>query len=419
MLHTISNLYEFTRKFYPVIQLFLTQSMLLQFLIIVLVIVAELSTDILTPALVKMSTFFAVSSEITKIVLSSNLLGLSISGLFYGPISDHYGRRPVILIGLIIFCISSILCYFTNTIDLLILFRFFQGIGAGVAVVIGYASIKDVYDDVRCAQVISRVSMCVALSPTFGPILGSLIMAYYHWTTVFVILIFAAVIVFVIFLFFFRETLDKKTASHINIKEIFLSYVYVLTNRRFFGFSIITMCTYAWVWNYIGTTPFLFIHSMHVSVRDYGYLSAFNVAMYVIGTVINQIFVVKYGIKRMLWIGLPLPIISDTIVLISHNFISLNPWLMEVIWIPMDIGLALILGNAITSALQETEEYRGTGNAVINCLNMTCGGIGVMVFGYFYNGTVVPPTITTITCSVIALLVYSCLSKRSPLNKAA
>lgn len=152
------------------------------------VAIVDMATDLYSVALPSIANYFKVEGSVVQLTISLNLVGFAVSGLIYGPLSDHYGRRPMMLIGMTIFTLASVMCYIADSIMLLILIRFIQGAGAGVAGVVGYAAIRDMYSGSEYSRVISKLNMVVALSPGIAPVVGSYIISHgYHWKFLFLL----------------------------------------------------------------------------------------------------------------------------------------------------------------------------------------------------------------------------------------
>ena len=316
-------------------------------LIITVIVMTEMSSDIYLPSLPKISDFFHVDYSIAQLTISLNLVGISISGLLYGPLSDYYGRRPIMLLGIVIFTIASIACYFAHNIFMLIIVRFIQGFGTGVAGVIGYAIIKDISSGDECSKNISIINIAVAFSPVLGPILGSTIISYeYSWNILFMIISVISTIVLICLFAFLRETLViDQSNSDISFKSVIYKYKELVCNYRFCGFSLIHSFTIMWIWSCITNLPFIFVNDMGVPVGYYGYFVTINVAAYIVGAVINQRFVGRFGMSNMLILGLILTTLSDASVFILYHVIEITPLLAEIVWIPSGMGIAFILGN--------------------------------------------------------------------------
>jgi DHA1 family bicyclomycin/chloramphenicol resistance-like MFS transporter len=138
-------------------------------LLILIIAVSEMATAIYTPSLGLVAEFFGVSQAIVQWTVSINLLGLAMSGPFYGPLSDCFGRRNVLRIGMVLFLLGSLASTFAMSINVLLMARFVQGLGAGVAVVVAFAVVRDLFDEQSSARVLSFMGMAIALSPALHP----------------------------------------------------------------------------------------------------------------------------------------------------------------------------------------------------------------------------------------------------------
>ncbi|WP_407511499.1 Bcr/CflA family efflux MFS transporter [Wolbachia endosymbiont of Trichogramma kaykai] len=370
------------------------------------VAVVDMATDLYSVALPSIANYFKVKGNIAQLTISLNLVGVAISGLIYGPLSDYYGRRLIMLIGMTIFTLASIVCCIAGNIILLILIRFIQGAGAGVAGVVGYAAIRDMYSGSEYSRVISKLNMIVALSPGIAPVVGSYIVSHgYSWKFLFFIISLAAIIMLIFIYLKLQETLTvNKSKASINI---FKQYILIFKNYRFLGFSTIHGLTFMWLWAYIANYPFIF-ESMGVEVQYFGYLISIIVIFYIIGTLINRRYVPKIGVSKMLIIGLVLPMISDGLLVYFYLANKLSVLILQVLWIPSNIGLALVISNNVTSAL-ETIKGIGLGSAVLSFCNMMFGAIGIYIVGKFFHYSILPNLLLTVACSIIAILIYSLL----------
>ena len=376
-------------------------------LVIAVIVMCDLSSDIYLPGLPKISEFFGVDHTVAQLTISLNLVGISISGLLYGPLSDHYGRKPIMLLGVGIFVIASIMCCFVNNIAMLITMRFVQGFGAGVAGVVGYAIIKDMYSGNECAKNISIVNIAVAFSPVLAPILGSAIIAQgYHWNMLFIIIALISVVVLMCLVFFLKETTKVQVVtSNISCLSVIKKYRDLVLNVRFCGFALIQSFTIMWIWSCVANLPFVFVKDMGVPIAYYGYFVAINVAAYIVGSIINRKFVDKFGISNMLFLGLVLTTLSDLSVFVLYQVAEITPLLAEIMWIPSGVGIAFILGNNMTAAFSEIKEP-GIGSAFILFLQTIFGALGIYILGCFYNGTLVPVVLFPIICSIICIVIY-------------
>ncbi len=375
------------------------------------VAIADIATDLYLVALPSIANHFKVEGSVVQLTISLNLVGFAISGLIYGPLSDCYGRRLIMLIGMTVFTLASIMCCMVNNIVLLILIRFIQGIGAGVTGVVGYAAIKDIYSGSEYSRMISKLNMVVALSPGIAPVVGSYIISHgYNWKFLFLIISLAAIIMLIFIYFKLQETLavSKNKTSIANLLiDIFKQYISMFRNYRFLGFSAIHGLTFMWLWAYVANYPFIF-ESIGVEVQYFGYFISIIVIFFMIGALVNRKCVPKIGVSRMLIIGLILPIIPESLLAYFYSINKLSMFVLQIIWIPSNIGLALIISNNVTSAL-ETIKGIGLGSGVLSFCNMMFGAIGIYIIGKFFSYCVLSNALLTVACSTTAVLIYCLL----------
>ncbi|WP_458695088.1 multidrug effflux MFS transporter [Wolbachia endosymbiont of Onchocerca ochengi] len=384
---------------------------IISLIMILSVAIADIATDLYLVALPSIANHFKVEGSVVQLTISLNLVGFAISGLIYGPLSDYYGRRPIMLIGMTVFTLASIMCCMVNNIVLLILIRFIQGIGAGVTGVVGYAAIKDIYSGSEYSRMISKLNMVVALSPGIAPVVGSYIISHgYNWKFLFLIISLAAIIMLIFIYFKLQETLavSKNKISIANLLvDIFKQYISMFRNYRFLGFSAIHGLTFMWLWAYVANYPFIF-ESIGVEVQYFGYFISIIVIFFIIGALVNRKCVPEIGVSRMLIIGLILPIIPESLLAYFYSINKLSMFVLQIIWIPSNIGLALVISNNVTSAL-ETIKGIGLGSGVLSFCNMMFGAIGIYIIGKFFSYCVLSNALLTIACSTTAVLIYCLL----------
>ena len=157
-----------------------------------------LSTDLYAPSLPHLQDVYGTDAGLVQLTMTLNLVAYAVAQLFYGPLSDRIGRRPVLLAGMIGFALASILCSVAGSIDTLIVARIFQGLTACAEAVVGYAVIRELYDEAGAVRVFAAYGMAIALAPAVGPIIGGHMHVWFGWRSNFVLL--TGIIVVVIFL---------------------------------------------------------------------------------------------------------------------------------------------------------------------------------------------------------------------------
>ena len=383
-------------------------------LVIMAIAICDISYDMYAAGLPEIGAYFAVPQTIVQLTISLNLIGGSISGLVYGPLSDHYGRRPVMLTGIAIFVLASIGCCFSNTISALIALRFFQGLGAGVAGVVGFAVVNDMYTGEESAKRLSIVNMVVSFSPVVGPIVGSYILSCgYGWRLLFVLVSIISVVLLITLSYGFVETIQNRRGK-ISFSSIVAEYITLFRNCGFLGFALIQSLTIMWVWASMANLPFVFIEGMNLPVKYYGYLVAISVMSYMVGAFANRRLMSRFGLRRMISAGLALVMIPDMIVITCHYKFPelLSPLLIETIWVPSSFGIAFITSNSMAEAFAAVRD-KGAASAFIAFWQTIFGALGIYIVGKLYNGTIVPVSTLPIVCCLMGMVIMFAITRKN------
>jgi DHA1 family bicyclomycin/chloramphenicol resistance-like MFS transporter len=388
----------------------------LPWLIGTIIAISEMSTDLLVPGLPLISHYFNINDSETALIVSANLIGLATSGLIYGPLSDYYGRRRILIIGYTIFCIATIICSFSLTFSHLILFRLIQGLGAGAAMVVGLGTIRDRYQGSECARRITQIEMVITFSPGVAPIIGSFLVALISWRASFWFMALFACIGLGIILRYFPETNEKTHRHSFAISSIAKIYFHLLKRPKYIGYGLINVLCVAWVWSEYAIIPFVYLETYHVPIQYFGYFIFLNLLAYFFGTVTNQIFVSKHGIRRLLFIGICIVLVDTLFFGIMVHYYSPPVILISLIKLPAQFGAALIVGNAMTKALENAGNESGSGTALITCSQFLFGALYINLSSQYINGTLWPLIFCMAMSSILSFVAYY-LTRYKSLNQ--
>ena len=184
------------------------------FVLSAIVSLGPLSIDLYLPAMPSMVTVFGTTVDRVQLTLSSYLLGFAFFHLVCGPLSDRYGRKPILIAGLSVYVLMSVLCALSETIEELIMFRFFQAMGACCAPTLGRAVVRDVFPPEQAVKALAYVSSLMALAPVAAPSIGGLLLLYGDWTLMFWALALCGIFVMGLVIFCVPESLPEKQSLH-------------------------------------------------------------------------------------------------------------------------------------------------------------------------------------------------------------
>jgi len=375
-------------------------------LLILIIATAEMSTSIYTPSLTSVATHFNISPALAQWTVSINLLGLALSGPIYGPWSDCHGRRTVLRIGMGLFLFGSIFALFAHSIEILLIARFVQGLGEGVAVVIAFAVVRDLFDEKKSAQVLSYMGMAIALSPGLAPILGGYIAHTLGWKMCFGVVSFAAAVLIIFLFLLMPETLPENNRIPFSFKAITQGYLATLKNTNFLKLALIPAIMIGGLWAWMAGLPLLFVGFLGVPLQHYGYYGFSSIIIYIIGTFINSKCVHKISLRKLLFIGLCLSLFSSISLFISGYLKVANPIILQILNFPFAFGLAFILPNGTALAFSEVKKGLGTSSALLGSLEMAFGALSIFLLGQFFQGTILSIASIMLGASFLSIILF-------------
>ncbi|MCA3801780.1 Bcr/CflA family multidrug efflux MFS transporter, partial [Burkholderia sp.] len=281
-----------------------------------------IATDMYLPSLPSIADGFSVSPGAAQRTLTSFMAGFSVGMLLYGPLSDTWGRRPVLLGGIALFTLASIGCFVSTSIDMLILVRFLQALGAGAASVLSRAIARDAHEPTDAAKVLSMVAIVTAVGPLLAPLIGGQILRFSGWRGVFVVLaVFGAICAATAYLRV-PETWPKERRKSTAVLASFASYGRILSDPVAWGHMLCGGMAFAAMFSYITATPFVYIEYFHVSPQHYGLLFGLNVVGIMIGNFANTRLVGRIGSLRIIAAAS----LVSAIASLAVAFVALTGW---------------------------------------------------------------------------------------------
>jgi MFS transporter, DHA1 family, multidrug resistance protein len=384
-----------------------TPSLFVPFLLICAVLTFEIATDLYVPSLPEMTLHYGVDESITQLTLSAYLLGFSLLGLVSGPLSDSVGRRSVFLLGLLIFASGSASCCFVDSIYGLISARFVQGLGAGISYVVATAIIKDQYPEHVCSRIFSLMGMAVTLSPTIAPIIGGIIANIWGWHITFQVILFCSIATMAFLLLMLPESLPVQSRAPFSMNQILSTYADLARRKEIIGFCLISGITFAGLWAWIAEAPFYFINQLGVKSVEYGYYAAIGPAAYIVGSTINQRFVVYFGVESLLRWGLLVNIIGSLLLLLVAEFYDHSIPAICLALSIYAIGIACVFPNSSTRAVDVPVNQCGSASAILSTVEMSFAASSALLVGYLSNQTLTPPAFIILVCALVCAVLYS------------
>lgn len=347
---------------------------------------ASISTDLYLPAMPLMSHSLGAEAGTMELTISGYLLGFSIGQLFWGPISDRYGRRPSIAIGLLLFVLGSGGCAVAEHVSTLIGWRVVQAVGACASVALSRAMVRDLYEGNRAAQMLSTLLTVMAIAPLLGPLIGGQIVVLAGWRAIFWLLVGIGMFTFAI-LWTIPETLPETNRNRDPLLLAVNRYGALLKNRQIVGYAGVGGFLYAGMFAYIAGTPFAYINYYHVPEERYGLLFGLVVIGIMAANMLNARLVVRHGYEKILfWGALVAALAAGTTALTARTGWG-GLWGLAV---PISVFVSttgFIVANSITGALAHFPKQAGAVSALVGAIHYGSGIIGSALVGALSDQT--------------------------------
>jgi DHA1 family bicyclomycin/chloramphenicol resistance-like MFS transporter len=311
-----------------------------------------------------------------------------------------------------LFFVGSVFSLLAPSMALLLGARLIQGLGAGVAVVVSFAAVRDLFDEKKSAEVLSYMGMAIALSPGLAPVLGGYLTHHHGWQMCFGVVSVASFVLLLLLFLWMPETLREENRTAFSLKVMGQGYKGVFQNPRFLKMASIPSLMIGGLWGVLSGIPVLFTGYLNVSVQDYGYYGFSGVALYVLGTLVNSKLVHRVCLRTLLLVGLSLCMTSALLLGVFSYGSLTSPLIIQGLIFPFSFGLAFILPNGTALALGEVQEGVGTSAAFLGSLEMALGAVGVFLVGAFFEGTALPIAGLMFGSSLLSFLLYALLRKK-------
>lgn len=333
-----------------------------------------LSMDLYLPALPQVSAGLHSTEAVAQLTLSACMVGLALGQLVLGPVSDRYGRRTPLLIGVGAYAVTSLACAFATDISLLITLRLLQGMAGGAGIVIARAVVRDLCDTATAARVFSLLMLVTGVAPIIAPLLGGQLLRFTHWQGTFVALALVGCALLAAALWAVPESLPPQRRTRAGIRESTHELATVLRDRRFFGFTAVLALGSGMLFCYIQMSPFVFQGEYGLSAQSFSLVFAANSAGIILGGPLSASLVRRFGPGTTLTIGLTAGLASAVTLATSAALHMGLAVLLPLLFVTVS-SVSLIMPTSTALALSAHQSRAGAASGLLGLAQFGIGGI--------------------------------------------
>ncbi|WHM38945.1 multidrug effflux MFS transporter [Streptomyces sp. BPTC-684] len=373
-----------------------------------------LSMDMYLPALPEVTGALHAPAATVQLTLTACLAGMALGQLVVGPMSDKWGRRRPLLVGMVVYVVATAVCAFAPDAGLLIAFRLLQGLAGAAGIVIARAVVRDLYDGVEMARFFSTLMLISGAAPVVAPLIGGQVLRLTDWRGVFVVL---TAVGLLLTLFVWRcldETLPPERRHEGGVGEALRTMGALLKDRVFTGYVLAGGLAFAALFAYISASPFVIQEIYGASPQTFSLLFGLNsVGLVAAGQINGKLLVGRVSLDKVLACALTVIVLAAVALLVMVSGVFGHPGLA-----PVAAGLFVLMSamgmatpNTTTLALMRTPHAAGSASALLGTSSFLIGAVASPLVGIAGEGTAVPMAVVQLVSGVAALLCFLVLCR--------
>lgn len=383
-------------------------------IIILAVCLTQFAADIYAPALPVIAGSFNSSIDLAQLSMAIYMLGVALSQLIYGPISEGIGRKKPMLVGLSIMLVGSIICCVASSIYMLILGRFVQGCGAGACAALWRSVFRDAFKGDELAKYGSYLVVFVMFIVPAAPLLGGYLENIFGWTAIFTFMCGYAIVALICMIFWFEETNKHYHREKLNMRYAAKTFYVLLTSPVFMSVTFCTFLSYGAFFSWFTVGPVLLIEKLGMDPVDFGWITFIGGgSAYALSGWLNGKFVKQFGISNMMRFGWTCMIISGTSMLYAKYFVGLNVFAIVIPVIVFYFGSTFIWPNAFAAAFTPFGEIAGYAGSLYGFMQIGGAAVVAGAMSYLPDDNQEAFAIVLTLLSVASWLVYELGSQLS------
>ncbi|MET8180744.1 multidrug effflux MFS transporter [Streptomyces sp. NPDC005336] len=368
-----------------------------------------LSMDMYLPALPEVTDVLHSSAATAQLTLTACLAGMALGQLVVGPMSDKWGRRRPLLIGMVIYVVATAICAFAPTAGLLIGFRLLQGLAGSAGIVIARAVVRDLYDGIAMARFFSTLMLISGVAPIVAPLIGGQVLRFTDWRGVFVVLTVIGTLLTLVVWRWLGETLPPERRHDGGLGQTLRTMRGLLADRVFTGYMLAGGFAFAALFAYVSGSSFVIQEIYGASPQAFSLLFGLNsIGLVLTGQLNGRVLVGRVAMDKVLTVGLTIiTVAAGTLLALSSGVfgtVGLAPVAASLFVLMSAMGLAMPNTNA--QALMRTPHAAGSASALLGTSTFLLGAVASPLVGIAGETTAVPMAVVQLVCALAAMTCF-------------
>lgn len=373
--------------------------------------IMPMSIDLYLPALPTIARDFAVEPGAVQFSLAIFMIGVALGQVFYGPITDKYGRKLPLFVGFGLYIVGATLCALAPSIEFLIGGRFVQALGASAGAVISSAIARDLWSGKMLADRLSLLVLVLGVAPILAPSLGGLILLQFNWHWLFWFLVLYGVML-TIAVTLLPETSTAAERSAVELRDAGKTYLGLFGNTPFLLYIITGSCAVGMLLTYITSSSFIYIEMLGTSPNLFGMLFGLNAIGFVGSAQINRLLIRRFHLATIARIALVGAVCIGLAMVVLSNTGYVTVVTVSILFFLLGTTVGFSMPNIAALAFGHVRERMGSASALQGTMQSVVGGVAGALVGVLSNGTIIPTAIIIIGFATTASLVLTIAQRR-------
>ncbi len=365
--------------------------------------------NIILPSISSYQVAFETDYATAQLTLTFYLAAVAIAQLIYGPLSDRFGRLPIIYFGLSGFVVGGVMCLLAQSVEMLLVGRVVQAFGGCAGMVMGRAMVRDKYSAEQATSVIAYMTMAIVLAPTLGPAVGGILEDLYGWRSSFVFVVILGTVVMLVVSRSLQETLPIANRQVSNFGGMITSFGYLLSNANFNAYAFMVAFSTSAYFAFLGGSAYVLIDLMGGTASELGIYFVVVSAFYILGNFLTARLNSRFGVNRLIALGATLCLAGGLMLVVYGQMADHTPLTFIGMMSVIAFGNGFCVSTGIASAIGADPKRVGAASGLAGFMQIGFGSVATLIVGTLFTifpSTPMPLILTVFGCCVLSIFSF-------------